>query len=64
MYVEELRCREETQVQGKQDGVRLVGGEGCAKEDDDDEEGRHRKGDGQDKREECRLENTVSGRRL
>ena len=38
MHVEELRCREETQVQGKKDGVCLVRGEGCAEEDDDDEE--------------------------
>ena len=43
-------------MQRKEDGVRLVSGEGCAEEDDDDEEGWHRKGDGQDEREEGRLE--------
>lgn len=56
MYVEELRCREEAQVQRKEDGVRLVSGEGCAEEDDDDEEGWHREDDGQDEGEECRLD--------
>jgi hypothetical protein len=56
MHVEELRCGEETEVQGKEDGVGLVGGEGCAEEDDHDEEGWHREDDGQDKREERRLE--------
>jgi hypothetical protein len=44
-------------VQGKEDSVRLVRGEGCAEEDDSQEEGWHREGDGQDEREECRLEN-------
>jgi hypothetical protein len=39
VYVEELRCGEETQVQGKKDGVRLMRGEGCAEENDYDEEG-------------------------
>jgi hypothetical protein len=50
--VEELRSCEEAEVEGEQDGVRLVGCERCAEEDDEDEDGGDREGDSEDEREE------------
>lgn len=55
MHVEELWSREKAKVKGEQDGVRLMRGEWCAKEDDEEEDGGNGKGDGQDEREEGRL---------
>jgi len=52
----ELRCREESQVECEEDGVWLVGGEGCAEEDDDDVEDGCGEDEDQEEGEESGLE--------
>lgn len=56
MYVEQLWGGKKTKVKRQEDSVRLVRREGCAEEDDEDEDGGNRESDGQDEGEEGRLQ--------